>query len=373
MCDYEKVIATSKPPVPPHTLSVIVPVYNSTGYLNRCLAALAKSNFNDFDVLVVDDGSTEAVEPIVTRYGFDYMRIDGPGGPARARNRGVTRAKGKYLVFIDADVCVHKDTLTAFAEVFAADSGIDAVVGSYDETPAESGFFSQYKNLFHHYVHQTSGGYVNTFWSGCGAMRRDLFLAFGGFDEERYRRPAIEDIELGTWVTAAGFQIVLAPQVKATHLKRWTLWSILKTDIFDRGVPWIQLMLRAGAAANTLNAKSSQRICVALTWLASALLPLIWWQPVAGILSFSLLSLVSALNFDFYRYFIAHSGIWFTLRVLPMHWLYFWYCGLCVIWGTAAHYLTSRNSSQDSAPVSTGILSDQAVRADEINSNASAK
>ncbi|MBS1788234.1 MAG: glycosyltransferase [Acidobacteria bacterium] len=346
MCDHEKVIAVSKPPIQMPTLSVVVPVYNSTAYLKKCLAALAESDYDDFDVLVVDDGSTEPVAPIVGQYGFDYMRIDGPGGPARARNRGVARVKGKYLVFIDADVCVHRDTLHRFAEVFNADSGIDAVVGSYDETPAEPGFFSQYKNLFHHYVHQTSGGYVNTFWSGCGAMRRDLFLAFGGFDEERYRRPAIEDIELGTWVTAAGYQIVLAPHVKATHLKRWTLWSILKTDILDRGVPWIKLMLRAGAAASTLNAKSSQRLSVALTWLASILLPVVWWWPAAGILSLLLLSVVSALNFDFYRYFIAHSGVWFTVRVLPLHWLYFWYCGLCVIWGTLAHYLETSGRSQ---------------------------
>lgn len=346
MCDNEKVKAVNPPPVQSPTLSVVVPVYNSTGYLQRCLAALAKSDYEDFDVLVVDDGSTEPVEPLVAQYGFAYLRIDGPGGPARARNRGVTLVKGKYLVFIDADVCVHPDTLRRFAEVFNADSGIDAVVGSYDETPAEPGFFSQYKNLFHHYVHQTSGGYINTFWSGCGAMRRDLFLAFGGFDEERYRRPAIEDIELGTWVTAAGFQIVLAPQVKATHLKRWTLWSILKTDIVDRGVPWIKLMLRAGAAANTLNAKSSQRLSVALTWLAALLLPLVWWLPFAGVIAFLLLSIVSALNFDFYRYFVTHSGVWFTLRVLPLHWLYFWYCGLCVIWGTLAHYLETSGRSQ---------------------------
>ncbi|MEK7829700.1 MAG: glycosyltransferase family A protein [Acidobacteriota bacterium] len=350
MCDYEKVKAVTDPPVSTPMLSVVVPVYNSTGYLKKCLAALAGSDFGDFNVLVVDDGSTEPVEPIVAQYGFDYMRIDGPGGPARARNRGVARVKGKYLVFIDADVCVHRNTLSGFAEVFTADSMIDAVVGSYDEAPAEPGFFSQYKNLFHHYVHQTSGGYINTFWSGCGAMRRDLFLAFGGFDEERYRRPAIEDIELGTWVSAAGFQIVLAPRIKATHLKRWTLWSILKTDIVDRGVPWIKLMLRAGAAANNLNAKSSQRVCVALAWLASALLPLALWWPGAGIIALLLLSAVSALNFDFYRYFVEHSGVWFTLRVLPLHWLYFWYCGLCVIWGTLAHHLEKASLVEKAPP-----------------------
>lgn len=357
MCDQEKVKSTCAPPPSTPTLSVVVPVYNSNEFLKKCLATLAESEYDDFDVLVVDDGSTEPVEPIVRQYGYDYMRIDGPGGPARARNRGVARVKGKYLVFIDADVCVHTDTLRRFAEVFAADSSIDAVVGCYDEMPADPSFFSQYKNLFHHYVHQSNGGVVNTFWSGCGAMRRDLFLAFGGFDEQRYRRPAIEDIELGTWVTAAGFQIVLAPQVKAKHLKRWTLWSILKTDIFDRGVPWIRLMLRAGAVANTLNAKPTQRFCVALICLTSLLIPLAFWWPVAGVMVFVLLSIVTVLNLDFYRYFADHSGIWFAARVVPLHWLYFWYCGFCVLWGTLLHRLdgSSRNQPSPSEKLGSGL------------------
>jgi glycosyltransferase involved in cell wall biosynthesis len=342
----EEVTAASERTRTSPNLSVIVPVYNSAEYLKRCLAALAASDYHDFDVLVVDDGSTEAVEPIVAQHDFGYMRIDGPGGPARARNRGVTCVTGKYLVFIDADVCVHKDTLAHFAKIFSADSGIDAIVGCYDETPTETGFFSQYKNLFHHYVHQSSGGWVGTFWSGCGAMRRDLFLAFGGFDEQRYRRPAIEDIELGTWVTAAGFQIVLAPQVKAKHLKRWTLWSILKTDIFDRGVPWTRLMLRAGAAADSLNVKPAQRLSVVLVYLgvvamlAAARWPAAWFVVVALALA------VMVVNIDFYRYFAARRGWWFALRAAPMHWLYFGYCGFCVVWGLLLHLL-----SGDARPV----------------------
>ena len=159
-------------PAPP-VLSVIVPVYNSLDDLKRCLAALRESQYKDFDVLVVDDGSTEPVEPIVNQHGFRYMRIEGPGGPARARNRGVKHVTGKYIVFIDADVCVHEDTLARFADAFAADPTVDAVIGSYDEAPAKPNFLSQYKNLFHHYVHQNCDGNITTFWSGCGAIKRE--------------------------------------------------------------------------------------------------------------------------------------------------------------------------------------------------------
>jgi glycosyltransferase involved in cell wall biosynthesis len=319
-------------------LSVIVPVYNSRAELEQCLAALAKSRHDSFEVIVVDDGSTVPVKTLAAEHGFGYMWIDGPSGPARARNRGVEKARGAYVVFIDADVCVHQDTLALFDDAFVTDPEVDAVIGSYDDAPAYPGFISQYKNLFHHYVHQNNNGQVQTFWSGCGAMKRDLFLAFGGFDEKRYRRPAIEDIELGTWMSAAGHRIVLDGRIKAKHLKRWTLWNLLKTDIFDRGVPWTRLMLRAGSVASTLNVTPVQRLSVALVYLTLLVLVAAVFWPKALLAAAALALTVTLLNLDFYRFYLKRQGFWFTLRVAPMHWLYFLYCGFSAAWGTLLHY-----------------------------------
>ena len=332
------------------TVAVVVPVYNSTADLEHCLASLAASDFKDFEVLVIDDGSTEPVKPLVDFHGFGYLRIEGPGGPARARNRGVARVKGRYVVFVDADVCVHKDTLTRFAAAFASDPTIDAVIGSYDDAPAKRNFLSQYKNLFHHYVHQQCDGPIGTFWSGCGAIRRDLFLSFGGFDEKRYRRPAIEDIELGTWLNAAGHKIILDSRIKGQHLKRWTLRNLLKTDIFDRGIPWTRLMLRAGAMANTLNVKGPQRISVALVYLTLALSMMALFLPAVWLLVLGIVIGVTLLNFDFYRFFARRSGVWFAVRVFPMHWLYFCYCGFSFGWGLLAHYLETGFSAPQQMP-----------------------
>ncbi len=328
-------------------LSVIVPCYNSSGMLKQCLAALGASNFQNFDVLVVDDGSSEPLEPLVRQHGFNYMKIDGPSGPARARNIGARHVSGGSVVFIDADVCVHPDTLALFAQTLA-DPSVDAVIGTYDDTPADPGFLSQYRNLFHHYVHQRFDGDIPTFWSGCGAMRRQLFLDFGGFDEVRYRRPAIEDIELGAWLHKAGHRIVLNSRVKCKHLKRWTLKGVVRTDIFDRGIPWMRLMLRVGEIPNTLNVSFAQRASVILAFvallallglpvaalLAPAALPWLWPAPLIAAL------LVTILNFDFYRYLTVRRGLGFTLRVLPMHWLYFLYCGLSAVVGIAQHVLS---------------------------------
>jgi GT2 family glycosyltransferase len=327
------------------TLSVIVPVYNDTDNLKKCLAALAASHYDDFDVLVVDDGSTEPVEPVVTAYGFRCIRIAGPGGSARARNQGVAQVTGRYVVFIDADVCVHKDTLARFAAAFAADPTLAAVVGSYDDTPMAPNFLSQYKNLFHHYVHQHANSTLSTFWSGCGAMQRDLFLACGGFDAQRYRCPAIEDIELGTRLWSAGHRIALDRRIIATHLKRWTLWSLLKTDIFSRGVPWVRLMWRMDAMASTLNVTPSQRLSVVLIYLLGLAVLFAAWWPAAWAGAAALAIGITVVNRNFYRFIAARRGVWFALRVVPLHWLYFGYCGFCVVWGTLLHFLAQDTGS----------------------------
>ena len=76
-----------EPTVP--VLSVVVPVYNSSRELEKCLDGLKSSRFDGFETWVVDDGSSESIEPLVRAHGFNYLRLEGPGGPARARNRGV--------------------------------------------------------------------------------------------------------------------------------------------------------------------------------------------------------------------------------------------------------------------------------------------
>jgi len=323
--------------------TVVIPVYNDSENLALCLKALAASSYGRFKVLVVDDGSTESIDTLVSRFGYSYLRIDGPGGPARARNRGVRETASEFIIFIDADVCVHPDTIERFMQGFSQEKDLAAIIGTYDDAPAHPAFISQYRNLFHHHTHCQSAGQVTTFWSGCGAMRRDVFLKQGGFDEQRYARPMIEDIELGTWVAAEGGRIVLDPKIQCKHLKRWSFWNMVKTDVCQRGIVWVNLMLRSSKIIKNLNVSWSQRLSVGLVVACCILvsLAILWpwtliWAGAAGMA-------VTLVNIRLYRFFAARRSLWFSANSLPLHWLYFGCCAVSLIAGSFRFYVLREN------------------------------
>jgi glycosyltransferase involved in cell wall biosynthesis len=261
------------------TISVIVPVYNGEAELARCLGALRNSAVAPTEIIVVDDGSTDGSKEVAARFGARVLSTGGRSGPAKARNLGAKEAKGEVLFFLDADVVAQADAVGRVEAAFRDDGTLDALIGSYDDDPAERDFLSQYKNLMHCFVHQTGHDQASTFWSGCGAIRREIFLAHSGFDES-YARPAIEDIELGYRLFQAGRRMMMDKQLRVKHLKRWTFWNLLKTDILDRGIPWTELILRDRNMPNDLNLQLSQRISVALAFVSVgfALLMTLYWK-----------------------------------------------------------------------------------------------
>lgn len=258
------------------TISVVIPVYNSADTLRRCLASVAASRRQPDECIVVDDGSTDGSGQIAQSWGARVVIIPtGPSGPGNARNVGAAAATGNVLFFLDADVMVHEDTIGRAAETFATDQTIDAVFGSYDDNPDAADFLSRYKNLFHHFVHQNARAEAVTFWGACGAVRRSVFQALGGFDARRYPRPSIEDIEFGYRLRDAGHRIVLNKEMQIRHLKRWTMRGLIKTDIFDRGAPWTRLALRDRRLPNDLNLGFAQRLSAFLLCAVVAYLSLI--------------------------------------------------------------------------------------------------
>jgi glycosyltransferase involved in cell wall biosynthesis len=314
-------------------LSIIVPFHSNLPLLERALAGVTPLAPGD-ELIVAADGAVDDCHALADAHGARVIDIPGPRGPAVARNIAAESASGDVLVFVDADVVASPETVERAALVFARDPEVTAVFGAYDETPSAPGFISQYKNLAHAYIHRSSSGPAKTFWAGFGAVRRDAFRAVGGFDR-RFERPSIEDIDLGYRLTAAGGRILLDPTLAVCHLKRWTLWSMLKSDVLDRGIPWTQLILRYGQFGSDLNVKTTYRLSVVAAYLALlfALAALADARLAVGIVP--PLALLAYWGWDYYRFFAAKRGLAFALGVFPLHVLTHLYNGVSFTLGTA--------------------------------------
>ncbi len=95
--------------------SIIVPVYNVEKYLNRCIDSVLNQSFGDFELILVDDGSTDGCPQICDGYAKNDERVHvvhkENGGPSAARNVGIDLAKGKFCWFVDGDDCISPDAL----------------------------------------------------------------------------------------------------------------------------------------------------------------------------------------------------------------------------------------------------------------------
>ena len=307
-------------------LSVIVPVRNGAQFLPRSLAALRASTPGSWtwELILVDDGSTDGSAEIAEGLADRVIRLPSAVRPAAARNAGAAVARGGILVFVDADVSVHADTLGRIHEFLAGHPEVDAVFGAYDASPAAPGLVSQYRNLLHHYVHQREAGETVTFWAGLGAIRRAAFERAGRFDDRQY---LVEDIELGYRLSGQGHRIVLRPEIQGTHLKRWTLGSMVLADVWHRGVPWVRLLLerRHSIKRATLNIRLGEQILTGLaaTAVALAIAALASGEASLIVAAAMAAGLTVAGDWRFTRWLARSRGWWFAVRAIPLRLMYY--------------------------------------------------
>lgn len=149
-------------------VSIIVPVYNSEPYLDRCLDSILSQSFTDLELLLIDDGSTDGSGAICDAYATkdDRVRVfhKANGGVSSARNLGIDNAQGEWLYFVDSDDELLPDGLQTLVDGISDD--VDVVMGGYvdvDEQGVESCQASDFKSY-----HLSKKQSVTTMYTGYG-------------------------------------------------------------------------------------------------------------------------------------------------------------------------------------------------------------
>lgn len=254
----------------PSTLqaSIIIPAHNAAEHLDACLRSVFASRDVGFEVIVVDDASSDATVEIARRYPCRLIALDRGIFAANARNLGARHARGEILVFIDSDELVGQQTVATFVAALRDQPGVDAIVGSLTADTPAAGFLSRFKNFQHHFTHQNAAREGSTLDSGRMAIRRRVFEQLGGF-EPAFSGASIEDIALGYRMRRLGHRIRFDPSIQIVHLKTYTLAQLLRSDIMHRAIPWTILMLRERVFRNDLNTRSSNVASVAAAALGA--------------------------------------------------------------------------------------------------------
>jgi glycosyltransferase involved in cell wall biosynthesis len=322
-------------------ISVIIPVYNGAETIGLCLSCLYASAFPAFEIIVIDDQSTDDTAALLKTFPCKTIKCTVNAGPAAARNLGALRAEGQIFFFLDADILVEPNSLTEIAAAFSSRPEMSAMFGSYQPHSVATNFFSSFKNLVHHHTHQTSNEAATTFCGGFGAIRRETFFAMDCFDVS-YR--FLEDVEFGERLNRGGHKVWLNKDLQFSHCKRYSLLSLIRSDLYGRAIPWTRFILKTGTTRNDLNTQTHHVWSVLLSYVLLLAVPalssftrvLIW---------ISLALTLVLLNGKFLRFVRLQRGTWFACGAALMSWLVYLYCGVGVAIGVAGHFFSKERWS----------------------------
>ena len=224
--------------------SFIVPVYNRPDEVDELLASLLGQTLADFEVIVVEDGSSVPCKDVCDKYAdrldLHYFAKSN-SGPGQSRNYGVERAKGEYVIVLDSDVVVPDGYLKAVDDELAREpadafGGPDRAHASFTDTQKAISY--SMTSFF------TTGGirggkkkldkfYPRSYNMG---VRRDVYLRLGGFSKMRFG----EDIDFSIRIFEAGCRCRLFPGAWVWHKRRTDFRKFFR-QVFNSGIARINL------------------------------------------------------------------------------------------------------------------------------------
>ena len=206
-------------------VSIIIPNYNGATTIARCLEAALASRYPRFEVIVVDDCSSDNSIEIIKQFPCRLVQLETHVGTSRARNVGAANSKGDILFFTDADCMLKEDTLEHAGKALAA-AGSDVVMGgTYTLIPFDNTFFSLFQSVFINYSEtkrRTNPDYVA---AHAMMVNAEVFRDRSGFREDFL--PILEDVEFSHRLRRTGCELAVNPAIQVQHIFNFSLFGSL--------------------------------------------------------------------------------------------------------------------------------------------------
>ncbi len=317
-------------------ISVIIPNYNYARTLPKCFEALDKQTYTNFEVIVVDDGSTDESVSVIKKFPCELIETKNNGVSA-ARNLGASRAKGEIVFFLDSDMALYEDALAKTVEAFEQDPSVGCVCGMYAKEPLFKGsWVKEYRTLQNYYWRISSEGYVTAGFFSLGGVKKSIFHEVGGFN---VRLNNSEDVELGNRLSER-CNVLLTSKVMGYHDDE-NEFRTLARKMHKRAIQRIPFYFHRKKPMKGFETPM-RAIGMMFVGLSTAILPLsvlnlnFLWAFFACVLAFVLTDAGQ------YRFVWKEKNPIFTLYFIGAHWA----VNVVVFWGLVRGLLTFLFSKQ---------------------------
>ncbi|HTZ11997.1 MAG TPA: glycosyltransferase family 2 protein [Candidatus Margulisiibacteriota bacterium] len=302
-------------------ISVIVPAYNSASTIKECLDAVRRSDFRDYELIVIDGASQDSTVAVSKKYANLVIELSANAGRSHARRIGFESSKGRIIVNIDSDVLIKTDTLSKIAAYLSRHPEIDAVTGLLSKEHPNPDFFSQYKNLYMHYIFKKLPERANFLYGSIYALKREALETHDADIE------IADDTALGQRLISYGKQIAFLNDLEVVHLKKYTFITFIRND-FRIPFDWAKIFLKYKGWKQLGRDKTGYAHSPKRQLLSVITAPIILILALGLLFGHAHLQVILLLflcwlllNYGFFIFLMREKGLFYSLFALPVTFL----------------------------------------------------
>jgi glycosyltransferase involved in cell wall biosynthesis len=250
-------------------MSVIIPCRNVEKTIGLCLESVFACADSNFEVIVVDDASTDGSRAIIENAPCTLVRLEVHAGAGAARNIGAAKSRGDILFFTDADCILPQDLLKNIRDRLGLIHDGAVLGGTYAPVSHEGDFYGDFQSALVNYAEMKRCAEPDYVATHAMVISRKQFMDIGGFAEDFL--PLLEDVEISHRMRRAGYRLLMDPGLQVRHMFRFSLRRSL-SNAMKKTKYWTLYSLRNRDVLKDSGAASLEMKANGVAWLMTGLI-----------------------------------------------------------------------------------------------------